>query len=404
MTKDQPKPDIQQLSQRELPQSRFPAKSDLFRVFFDPAAHSAVQQHARRNLSVEVGGVLVGQWKSDSGGPFVTVRSVICSELAASGAGELTFTHNAWAEIHKVMDAEHPDAKIVGWYHTHPDFGVFLSERDQFIHEHFFSDPGQIAYVVDPIREQEGVFVWQGGKTALCQHYWVGDEIRMLAERPEDRSASGFKKSQGDPAPVIVPSRGARSEWLLLSLLGILFFLVGYLLADRLNWWKQSRLIDGVVAHFAMMGILRPGLKEHLDVVDQEISRLEGSLATVRPKEREEKTPLGQAELDEWSLRLRQIRAVLDRMETIYCAEERQSQLMAELSEDFARLRGGLGQPLPDGAAPNPAGSKPAGRREASSAPSTPASESPAAGVPAPVPSRPAATPGPAEPKAKGGD
>ena len=50
------------------------------------------------------------------------------------------------------------NARIVGWYHTHPDFGIFLSDYDVFIHQHFFSGPGQIALVIDPVRKLEGVF------------------------------------------------------------------------------------------------------------------------------------------------------------------------------------------------------------------------------------------------------
>jgi proteasome lid subunit RPN8/RPN11 len=402
MTKDQSKPDVRQLSQRNLPESKFPAKADRFRVFLDPSAHDTIQKHANRNLAVEIGGVLVGGWEKDADGPFVVVRNVICSELAASGAGELTFTHDAWAEIHKVMDADHPDANIVGWYHTHPDFGIFLSERDQFIHEHFFGDPGQIAYVIDPIRGQEGVFVWRGGKTALCQHYWIGDEIRTSPEKREDRRGRGQSKAKDDPGPVMVRSEPMRSDWLLLSLLGILFFLVGYLLADRMGAWERSRLVDGVVAHFATMRILRPGLKENLDIVAQEMERLRGGLATIRPKEANGTATLSQAELDQWSQRLRETQAALEQIEAVYCFNELESAAVAKLlGEEFARLRGGLGQRAPSG---EPTSSKP-GRQSSAEPPVS--SPSPGPG-PAPPASRTLSEsspePTPSEPKAKGSD
>ena len=35
--------------------------------------------------------------------------------------------------------------KIVGWYHTHPGFGVEFSEMDLFIQQNFFGGPAQIA-------------------------------------------------------------------------------------------------------------------------------------------------------------------------------------------------------------------------------------------------------------------
>ena len=344
---DQPKPDIRQLGERELPKGKFPAEVDRFRVFLDPAVHASIQEHAQRDLSVEIGGVLVGNWEQDAGGPFVAVRHVIRSELAASGAGELTFTHEAWAEIHKVMDADHANAKIVGWYHTHPDFGIFLSERDQFIHEHFFSDPGQIAYVVDPVRNQEGMFVWRGGRPVLCQHYWVGDDVRLQPEPPESvyRPASTTAE---EPTLVVQPSAPAPNQWLLLGLLGVLFFLIGYLLADRMGTWQRQRLVDGVVAHFGTMRILRPGLKQNLEVVVQELQRQGDELEALRPKNAEDAANLSQAELERWAQRLADTQAALRQIEAMYCYDEMESAALARLlDEEFARLRGGLGQPAP---------------------------------------------------------
>lgn len=73
----------------------------------------------------------------------------------------LTFTQDAWEHIHRTLERSYPDdEQIVGWYHSHPGFGIFLSEHDLFIHRNFFSGPSQIALVVDPHATTEGVFVW----------------------------------------------------------------------------------------------------------------------------------------------------------------------------------------------------------------------------------------------------
>lgn len=39
--------------------------------------------------------------------------------------------------------------EVVGWVHTHPGFGVFLSNFDKEQHHRFFPEPWQIAYVMD---------------------------------------------------------------------------------------------------------------------------------------------------------------------------------------------------------------------------------------------------------------
>lgn len=352
MTNDQPKPDIRQLGDRDLPETKFPAAADRFRVYLDPGVHAEIQKHAKRDLRVEIGGILVGHWEKDDAGPFVAVRNVICSELAASGEGELTFTHDAWADIHRVMDAEYADSSIVGWYHTHPDFGIFLSERDQFIHQHFFGDPGQIAYVVDPIRRQEGVFVWRGGSTAPCKHYWVGDQIHTAPEKNERRPDPAATSSGNEPADSATQPEPWRGDWLLISLLGVLFFLIGYLLADRKSTWEQARIVDGVVAHFGTMKVLRPGLKQNLGIVRRELKRLTGDLAKIRPADAEGKAALTQPELDQWKQRLTQIEDALEQIEAVYGLDELETAALAKLlGDEFARLRGGLDQDTPPTAA-----------------------------------------------------
>ena len=51
---------------------------------------------------------------------------------------------------------------MVGWYHTHPDWSVFLSGMDMFICDHFFNRPLDVALVIDPCRQDRGFFQWTG--------------------------------------------------------------------------------------------------------------------------------------------------------------------------------------------------------------------------------------------------
>ena len=132
--------------------------------------------------------MLVGSWHRDEAGPFVKIIESIRGEGAETRFAEVTFTHQTWAKINAEMDTKYARLSIVGWYHTHPDFGIFLSDRDRFIHEHFFSGPGQIAHVIDPIRKIEGVFVWRDAKPVLSPHFWVGDRIMVADIRRTDGS------------------------------------------------------------------------------------------------------------------------------------------------------------------------------------------------------------------------
>jgi proteasome lid subunit RPN8/RPN11 len=119
---------------------------------------SWVYDHTFDNADREVGGVLIG----DPGASAPSLIAAIPALQAAEERAALTFTQDAWEHVHRVLEREYPGRQIVGWYHSHPGFGVFLSENDLFIHRNFFSDSSQIALVVDPIEGTEGVFGWSG--------------------------------------------------------------------------------------------------------------------------------------------------------------------------------------------------------------------------------------------------
>lgn len=74
-------------------------------------------------------------------------------------------TYNrAWKEIDKSKFR----LSIVGWYHTHPDIGIFLSGTDKNNMKMHHRKPHSIAIVIDPLRGGNdydwGVFGWKDKK------------------------------------------------------------------------------------------------------------------------------------------------------------------------------------------------------------------------------------------------
>lgn len=121
-----------------------------------------VYPHVFNNNDREVGGVLVGH--KSTHGDLPLIYGAISAISADEQRATLTFTQESWEHVHRVMAEKYPDADIVGWYHSHPGFGIFLSQHDLFIHHNFFGDPSQVALVVDPLAGTEGVFTWQNGQ------------------------------------------------------------------------------------------------------------------------------------------------------------------------------------------------------------------------------------------------
>jgi proteasome lid subunit RPN8/RPN11 len=140
-----------------------PGPEDLL-IFLERQPADAIERHALRDTSVELGGILLGKECLDekTGQPFVMVTQSLEAKHYENTQASFTYTHDSWEEISRERDRLHPELDIVGWYHTHPDFGIFLSGHDLFIHQHFFGQPLQVAYVVDPIRQTRGFFQWRG--------------------------------------------------------------------------------------------------------------------------------------------------------------------------------------------------------------------------------------------------
>ncbi len=135
-----------------------------FQVVYHQSALDAIHLHGQTRTDVEVGGVLLGTGYRDAHGPYLLVEHAIAGTAASSRSTNVTFTADTWHQIQTVWDRDFPDKKMVGWYHTHPGFGIFLSGMDVFICDNFFNLPWQIAFVYDPLGGDEGNFVWRDGK------------------------------------------------------------------------------------------------------------------------------------------------------------------------------------------------------------------------------------------------
>lgn len=141
-----------------------------FQVVFAAGVLDDIRAHGIASPDAEVCGVLVGNVYSDDRGPWCRVAANIRGNGAAGRNAQVTFTSETWSHINNLMDTKYREDRIVGWYHTHPGFGIFLSDMDLFIQENFFGEPWQIAYVDDPKGGDRGVFVWERGSAVRRAH------------------------------------------------------------------------------------------------------------------------------------------------------------------------------------------------------------------------------------------
>jgi proteasome lid subunit RPN8/RPN11 len=166
----------------------------------------AICQHGLSSTDVEVCGVLVGNCYQDDRGPYIYIEAIIQGEHSDNKVAQVTFTSETWNHIQDEMDQHFSEQRILGWYHTHPGFGIFLSAMDMFIHENFFNESDQLALVYDPINGEDGLFVWHDGKAELFR-YLVEEDAATIGssagkkDAPTKPRLTAAARVQGDDMP-----------------------------------------------------------------------------------------------------------------------------------------------------------------------------------------------------------
>ncbi len=135
------------------------------RVYIKDDVLRAMQQRAKDAGDFEVGGFYTGGLHHYEGRRYVDITTQIPALKAESARAQLTFSNEAQKALHEAMDKQSADKLVLGWYHTHPGYGVFLSGYDLFIHRNFYARDYHTAIVIDPYAESPvrdvGVFVWE---------------------------------------------------------------------------------------------------------------------------------------------------------------------------------------------------------------------------------------------------
>lgn len=147
-------------------------------ILMDEPALRAAQAHALSSMSREVAGVLVGPRpeKQPDGRYLVHIIDTIAAKYTVMQGASVTYTPESWRYLNDMLAQRYPDetAVMVGWYHTHPGFGIFLSGMDLFIHQYFFTQIWHVAMVLDPRARTSGFFCWDRpqSKVSRCDFSW----------------------------------------------------------------------------------------------------------------------------------------------------------------------------------------------------------------------------------------
>lgn len=116
------------------------------RVRLLPPALAKVINHALSNPKVEVAGLLIGAEEGD----VVEIWDAVTGAQTGS-SGFVVLSEDVMARVAEFLHEQKIPLYIVGWYHSHPSLGLFLSPidiRTQLTYQALY--PHAVALVIDP--------------------------------------------------------------------------------------------------------------------------------------------------------------------------------------------------------------------------------------------------------------
>eukprot|EP01105_Mastigella_eilhardi_P001987 TRINITY_DN1240_c0_g1_i1.p1 TRINITY_DN1240_c0_g1~~TRINITY_DN1240_c0_g1_i1.p1 ORF type:complete len:313 (-),score=106.96 TRINITY_DN1240_c0_g1_i1:79-1017(-) len=135
-------------------------------------------KHGRAGIPMEVMGLMLGEFVDE-----YTVRVVDVFAMPQNGTGVSVEAVDPVFQT-KMLDmlkqTGRPEA-VVGWYHSHPGFGCWLSNVDMNTQQSFESlNPRAVAVVVDPVQSVKGKVVIDAFRLINPQVALLGQEPRQV--------------------------------------------------------------------------------------------------------------------------------------------------------------------------------------------------------------------------------
>ncbi len=170
-----------------------------FRIAFTRAAFAEITAHAKESTDKEVCGVLVSEICEDERGRYPYAQAAVRGSSVKQGSQHVTYTQETWNAIYKEIDEKYAKMTIVGWYHSHPGFGVQFSDMDKFIQNNFFGGGEQFGFVTDPLGGENAIIANGPNGIENVPRFWVdGREHKCWTPPKEEEETARSGNSVSD--------------------------------------------------------------------------------------------------------------------------------------------------------------------------------------------------------------
>eukprot|EP00211_Chloroparvula_japonica_P017039 CAMPEP_0119131478 /NCGR_PEP_ID=MMETSP1310-20130426/10407_1 /TAXON_ID=464262 /ORGANISM="Genus nov. species nov., Strain RCC2339" /LENGTH=303 /DNA_ID=CAMNT_0007122053 /DNA_START=90 /DNA_END=1001 /DNA_ORIENTATION=+ len=138
-------------------------------------------KHGRAGVPMEVMGLMLGEFVDE-----YTVRVIDVFAMPQSGTGVSVEAVDAafQAQMLDMLKQTHRPESVVGWYHSHPGFGCWLSGIDINTQQSFEAlNQRAVAVVVDPIQSVKGKVVIDAFRT-------IDPELMLMNQEPRQTTSN----------------------------------------------------------------------------------------------------------------------------------------------------------------------------------------------------------------------
>lgn len=224
-------------------------------IILHQSVYQQIVNHLSQDTSREHGGLLLGYEVFGPNGKTVVITHAIAAPRTEGTPVRLTFTHETWSEIDRITDQinqYYPKIRRLGWYHSHPDLSIFLSNYDLDVCS-LFSRPTHLALVVDPIKDTGGFFVRgrEGYRTHSPQGFWELQDVQSesIVTWKNMRKITQEEKNMSDNhQPYMVPPHSKAQKMASWTFAIVVIVLLLVAIVDRKALQEQTKNLEHQVA------------------------------------------------------------------------------------------------------------------------------------------------------------
>lgn len=165
----------------EWPQPNGPNK---YIVYADSVVIERIMAHARQDTLRECFGLLMGNVYVDEEKEitWIYLQDAVAAGQVDADISTVEVSREEFMrineEVDRIREQTNDDVRKIGWYHSHPNYGIFMSNTDRLNQKRYYNQDWQLALVVDPVRSTMGFF--RGATSNRCPHRVV--EVRPTLE------------------------------------------------------------------------------------------------------------------------------------------------------------------------------------------------------------------------------